>query len=88
MLSMTAFARQQLESEWGSLVWEIRSVNHRYLEPSIRLPEPFRSLEATLRDTLRKKLARGKVECQLRFQAMAPEQSSLTLNEQLIDRLL
>lgn len=88
MLSMTAFSRQQLESEWGSLTWEIRSVNHRYLEPSVRLPETFRSLEATIRDTLRKKLARGKVECQLRYQATAPEQASLTLNEELIDRLL
>ena len=88
MLSMTAFSRQQLESDWGSLVWEIRSVNHRYLEPSVRLPEPFRSLEATIRDTLRKKLARGKVECQLRYQATTPEQSTLSLNQQLIERLL
>lgn len=88
MLSMTAFSRQQLESDWGSLVWEIRSVNHRYLEPSVRLPEPFRSLEATIRDTLRKQLARGKVECQLRYQAATAEQSTLSLNQQLIERLL
>lgn len=88
MLSMTAFSRQQLESEWGSLTWEIRSVNHRYLETSVRLPDTFRNLEANIRDTLRKKLARGKVECQLRFQMAAPEQSSLRLNEQLIERLL
>ena len=43
--SMTAFSRQQSEQEWGSLTWEIRSVNHRYLETSIRLPDIFRSLE-------------------------------------------
>jgi len=88
MLSMTAFSRQPLEGDWGSLTWEIRSVNHRYLESSVRLPEPFRSLESKVRDSLRKKLARGKVECQLRYQAAAPEQSELQLNEALIDRLL
>ena len=88
MLSMTAFSRQQLEGDWGALTWEIRSVNHRYLESSVRLPEPFRSLEAKVRDSLRKKLARGKVECQLRYQGAAPEQSELQLNEQLIERLL
>ncbi|MFN3165209.1 MAG: YicC/YloC family endoribonuclease, partial [Pseudohongiellaceae bacterium] len=88
MLSMTAFSRQQLEGDWGALTWEIRSVNHRYLESSVRLPEPFRSLEAKVRDRLRKKLARGKVECQLRYQAVAPEQSELQLNDALIERLL
>jgi uncharacterized protein (TIGR00255 family) len=85
---MTAFSRQQLEGDWGALTWEIRSVNHRYLESSVRLPEPFRSLEAKVRDRLRKKLARGKVECQLRYQAVAPEQSELQLNDALIERLL
>lgn len=88
MLSMTAFSRQQLEADWGSLIWEIRSVNHRYLEASVRLPESLRSLEGEVRDSLRKRLSRGKVECQLRFQAAAPEQSKLNLNEALIDRLL
>ncbi|GAB5497848.1 MAG: YicC family protein [Pseudohongiellaceae bacterium] len=88
MLSMTAFSRQQLEGDWGALTWEIRSVNHRYLESSVRLPEPFRGLEAKVRDSLRKKLSRGKVECQLRYQALAPEQSELQLNDALISRLL
>ena len=88
MLSMTAFSRQQLEGDWGSLTWEIRSVNHRYLEASVRLPESLRSLEASARDRLRKRLARGKVECQLRFIAAAPEQGDLALNEALIERLL
>jgi uncharacterized protein (TIGR00255 family) len=85
---MTAFSRQQLEGDWGALTWEIRSVNHRYLESSVRLPEPFRGLEAKVRDSLRKKLSRGKVECQLRYQALAPEQSELQLNDALISRLL
>lgn len=88
MLSMTAFTRQQSEGDWGALVWEIRSVNHRYLEASVRLPESLRGLEGAVREAVRKSLARGKVECQLRLQAVAPEQSELVLNEGLIDRLL
>ena len=42
--SMTAFARQQQEFDWGTLSWEVRSVNHRYLEPGMRIPEMFLSL--------------------------------------------
>ena len=65
--SMTAFARTEQASDHGTLSWEIRSVNHRYLEPHLRLPEAFRDLEAAVRDALRKGLSRGKVECTLRF---------------------
>ncbi len=67
--SMTAFARVETKKEWGSAVWEIRSVNQRFLETYFRLPEQFRSLEPVLRERFRKKLARGKVECALRFTA-------------------
>ncbi|WP_415889630.1 YicC/YloC family endoribonuclease [Neptuniibacter sp. SY11_33] len=72
--SMTAFARQEAEHEWGSLSWEIRSVNHRYLEPHLRLPENLKELEGFLREQLRKNLSRGKVECTLRFNPEAKEQ--------------
>ncbi|MCE9664945.1 YicC family protein [Halomonas sp. M5N1S17] len=65
--SMTAFARQSREDEWGSLQLELRSVNQRYLEPHFRLPEALRDLEPAFRETLRTRLARGKVECNLRF---------------------
>ena len=85
--SMTAFSRQQVESEWGSLIWEIRSVNHRYLEPSVRLPENFRSLENLVRKKLREELSRGKVECQLRFQMLETKQVDWQLNYDLISRL-
>jgi len=88
MLSMTAFARQQLEKDWGSLTWEMRSVNHRYLEVSVRLPEQFRGLENAVRERARKQLHRGKVECQLRFQTLTAEKSTLVLNEELIGRLI
>ena len=65
--SMTAFARAEHASAQGSLSWEIRSVNHRYLEPHLRLPENFRDLEGAVREALRQGLSRGKVECTLRF---------------------
>lgn len=85
--SMTAFSRQQLEHEWGSLTWEIRSVNHRYLEPSIRLPENFRSLENPIRKQLRDKLYRGKIECLLRFRTVEANQIDWQLNLDLISQL-
>jgi len=65
--SMTAFARAERAGAHGTLSWELRSVNHRYLEPHLRLPEAFLDLEGTLRDALRHNLSRGKVECTLRF---------------------
>lgn len=66
--SMTAFTRQTIEADWGSLQLELRSVNQRYLEPHFRLPEALRDLEPAFREALRNRLARGKVECTLRFE--------------------
>mgnify|MGYP000135285678 FL=1 len=85
--SMTAFARQEAEHAWGSLIWEIRSVNHRYLEPHLRLPESLRDLEGSLREQLRKKLSRGKVECTLRFHPEAQAQQ-LTVNTDFAKELI
>jgi uncharacterized protein (TIGR00255 family) len=85
---MTAFSRQQIDKEWGSLTWEIRSVNHRYLETSVRLPESFRGLENSVREAIRKKLNRGKVECQLRFQSTEAGQTDLQINKELIEMLV
>lgn len=65
--SMTAFARRESTTPQGTLGWELRSVNHRYLEPHLRLPETFRELEPALRETLRRELSRGKIECTLHF---------------------
>ena len=64
--SMTAFARVQVQESWGGLVWEIRSVNHRYLEPQFRLPEQMREISA-LRSSLKKTLKQGKIECHLKL---------------------
>lgn len=67
--SMTAFAGRDTQGEWGVLTCEIRTVNHRYLEPSFRLPEALRELENGFREQLRTKLRRGKVDVALRFQS-------------------
>lgn len=86
--SMTAFSRSELSTDQGNLAWEIRSVNHRYLEPSLRLPEAFRELESPLRERLRKEFARGKLECTLRFNPAHQSVNSLQLNQPLVTQLL
>lgn len=86
--SMTAFSRQEAKDAWGSLVWELRSVNHRYLEPSFRLPDGFRELEPAARELVRKRLTRGKVECTLRFQPDASTQGELAINKTLAAQLV
>ncbi|MEP0071896.1 MAG: YicC/YloC family endoribonuclease [Marinomonas sp.] len=78
--SMTAFSRQEATYDWGTISWEVRSVNQRYLEPNFRLPDNFRELEFSFRDVLRKKLNRGKLECQLRFQPVDKASTSLNIN--------
>ncbi len=82
--SMTAFARQQQEYAWGTLSWEIRALNHRYLEAGIRVPDMLRPLEPKVREGLRQRLSRGKVDCQLRFQPADQEERGASLNS---DRL-
>ncbi|MFF7706549.1 YicC/YloC family endoribonuclease [Pseudomonas sp. NPDC007930] len=73
--SMTAFARAERAGGDGTLSWEVRSVNHRYLEPHLRLPEALRDLEGPVRDALRQQLSRGKVECTLRFSEATASQA-------------
>lgn len=87
LLSMTAFARRQSSCGRAVLVWEIRSVNHRYLEPGFRLPETLRALEPVIRDTLRKSVARGKVDCQLRLETAHEAVPELRINDDLVVRL-
>lgn len=65
--SMTGFARSEFKADWGTLTWELRSVNQRFLESFFRLPDAFRALEPKLKEHLKKHMQRGKVECQLRF---------------------
>lgn len=86
--SMTAYARREIKGDWGSAAWELRSVNQRYLETYIRLPEQFRSLEPVIRERIRARLTRGKVECNLRFDLDPSAQSTLQLNEKLAKQLV
>ena len=86
--SMTAFARCQHEGAWGRMVWEIRSVNHRYLECSCKLPEELRRFEPNVREHIQARLKRGKVDCQLKYAPNPVADGSLTLNEPLLDELL
>lgn len=86
--SMTAFARYELKQDWGTAIWEVRSVNQRYLETVFRLPEQFRGLENTLREKLRQRLTRGKVECSLRFEAEQKHQTELRLNTEFAQSVI
>ena len=86
--SMTAFASLEIKKDWGNAVWEIRSVNQRYLETFFRLPEQFRSLENTLRETLRQKLTRGKIECTLRIDNKKQAATELHINQELATQVL
>jgi uncharacterized protein (TIGR00255 family) len=85
---MTAFSRTQSRGEQGELTWELRSVNHRYLETTVRLPEELRAIEPQVRERVTRRLGRGKVECNLRFKASDGAADKLCVNERLVDQLL
>ncbi len=85
--SMTAFARAQSGLDGLMLTWELRSVNHRFLETQFRLPEQLRSLEYGLRETLRKHLKRGKVDCALRLERQGGD-NHIELNRPLLSQIL
>ncbi|MDF1796572.1 MAG: YicC family protein [Coxiellaceae bacterium] len=87
VMSMTGFARRSVEQPWGSATWELKSVNHRYLEVNFRLPEAFRLYEAKWKSTLQKQLKRGKVECVLKYMPGEQMASELKLNNPLIQQL-
>lgn len=91
--SMTAFARQHRKTQDGVLCWELRSVNHRFLEISVHLPSELRSLEAAVRERIGALLKRGKIEAYLRFQALAgtapaDAERALHVNHALVKQLL
>ena len=86
--SMTAFARQEISTESYVLVWEMRSVNHRYLEVNIRVPDSLRSIENSIRGAIRSNLTRGKIECHLRYQIIENSNSSIKIDTQLVSHLL
>lgn len=85
---MTAFARQEEQTEQGDLTWEIRSVNHRYLEISLRLEENFRPLEMQMRKLFSDKLGRGKIDAVLRYKMPAQQQTTLDCDQSLAKALI
>jgi len=84
---MTAFARVEESNETGSITWELRSVNHRYLEPSIKLPEDFKQLEPEIRKLLARYLTRGKVDLGMRYKLGKQQRVAIALNEDIVQNL-
>jgi uncharacterized protein (TIGR00255 family) len=80
--SMTGFSRGETRGHSGNLTWEIRTVNHRYLDISLRLPEDLRALELECRERIAAVLRRGKVDGQLRFEAAVGVDATLEVDEQ------
>jgi uncharacterized protein (TIGR00255 family) len=86
--SMTGFARRERQGAWGALTCELRAVNHRYLELSLRLPEELRGIEGDARQLLGSSLRRGKVDAGLYLRATAAVTTALELNRPLVEQLL
>src|SRR5258706_8681158 len=86
--SMTGFARQEASGAYGTLVCELRSVNHRFLDLSLRLPDSCRALEPELRQQLAAQLRRGKVDCSVSHRAPTGAQARLALDPEVVRQLL
>jgi uncharacterized protein (TIGR00255 family) len=85
---MTGFARRERQGPWGTLVCELRTVNHRYLETSLRLPDELKALDNDVRQAIAAALRRGKVDASLYLKAASGTQRSLELDPALLDELL
>ena len=86
--SMTGFARREATGPWGTLVCELRSVNHRFLECSFRLPDEVRATEPELRQIATRELRRGKVDCSVSFRATHGAEVALEVDAQALERVL
>ena len=85
--SMTAFSRKEKNTEKGLLAWVIRSVNHRFSEVSLRIPEDFRALEPKIRENIAARIKRGKIDVSLRNQAISAEEQNLDIDKELTSKL-
>ena len=86
--SMTAFARMQTQGEWGRASIEIKSINHRYLDINMRLPDMLCTLEMPLRELIRKDVRRGKVDVTLRYTSGNAIDTQVAVNQELVDELI
>ena len=84
---MTGFARREVSGAWGTLICEIRSVNHRFLEAGFRLPDELRQAESELRQQLAKDIKRGKVDCSMSYRRAQGAESALEVDAQALERL-
>ncbi len=86
--SMTGFARREHSGDFGTLVWEVRTVNHRYLEISLRLPEELRAVEGELRQAIQAAVRRGKVDASLQLRGGAASRPTLDVDDALLEVLI
>jgi uncharacterized protein (TIGR00255 family) len=86
--SMTGFARRERQGPWGTLTCELRTVNHRYLEISLRLPDDLRGLDNEVRQLIGTVLKRGKVDANLYLKTSQTSVHSLELDAPVLDQLL
>src|ERR1043165_10265442 len=86
--SMTGSARREASGPWGRLVCELRSVNHRFLECSFRLPDEVRVTEPELRQIANRELRRGKVDCSVSFRTTHGAEVALDVDAQALERVL
>jgi len=86
--SMTAFGRTEETGDFGHAIWEIRSVNHRYLEISLRLPDDLRLLETAVREHVSGRISRGKIDCLLRYEPGESTVSQISVNTALVKAIL
>jgi uncharacterized protein (TIGR00255 family) len=86
--SMTGFARRERQGSFGTLVCELRTVNHRYLEISLRLPEELKGLDNDIRQTISGALRRGKVDANLYLKPAVGMQRKLDIDTALLDEVL
>jgi uncharacterized protein (TIGR00255 family) len=86
--SMTGFARRERQGPWGTLICELRTVNHRYLEISSRLPDDLRSIDPELRQLISNALRRGKVEASLTFKPAAGNSRELQVDNAMVQAVI
>lgn len=86
--SMTAFARKEKQAEWGQAIWEVRSVNHRYLEIVLSLPDIFSHLEPLIRKQIQARLQRGRIEAKLRYKPYLNKAMPIEIDKELTQSLI
>jgi len=85
---MTAFARRTLQNDLGLMTLELKSVNHRYSEISLRLPEDLRGIDSKIREIIGKTVKRGKIDCTFRYRAPEMVETNIELDQMLLEKLL